>query len=194
MQGVRGRRLLAGAAAALAVIGVAVLPATPAAAATSGNIEYKYTINLTNVKTGKCIQPRSTAQGAGIVEEACDSSNGLQQWDVYWDQGYIDTEVDSYDEFINVADGMCLADPGGDRTKGRQLVQWPCEAQDAQRYEVTEITEGYSESVNYYSYSIASFASRLNMAVSAGNPADGTNIIQWSPNAGDEQSWLLFDE
>ncbi|MFE4617785.1 RICIN domain-containing protein [Streptomyces sp. NPDC056501] len=85
-------------------------------------------------------------------------------------------------EMRNQGSGMCLDVPGGTGVWGTQLIQWPCNGGDNQKF-----TFYYIDNIPV----LRNKATGLCVDVPGGSGANGTAVVQWGCNAGDNQRWFL---
>ncbi|MGW6708763.1 RICIN domain-containing protein [Streptomyces sp. NPDC054956] len=82
----------------------------------------------------------------------------------------------------NQASGMCLDVPGGSGVWGTQLIQWPCNGGDNQKF-----------SWDYVGVRpvLRNKATGLCVEVPGWSTANGTAVTQWGCSADDNQRWFL---
>jgi len=117
----------------------------------------------------------SIASGAQVVQGTYSGSDS-QKWDIAW-QGngqYRATGVAS----TNVMDN------GGTSNTGAKLTIQPRSGATSQLWNVVPDSDKSF-------FHITSVKSGLAVDIASGSTADGTNIIQWTFNGGDNQQWML---
>nr|WSX48910.1 RICIN domain-containing protein [Streptomyces sp. NBC_00974] len=91
--------------------------------------------------------------------------------------------VDSATFFMkNQGSGMCLDVPGASGKWGTQLVQWPCNGGDNQKFNWTYLN---NRTV------LRNKATGLCVEIPGWSGANGTAVTQWGCNADDNQRWFL---
>jgi hypothetical protein len=80
-----------------------------------GNQTWTLHANGTFTSGGTCLQPASSANGAGVTTAPCTANNPGQQW-TRWSNG----------QLRNVTADRCLDLDSGNTTNGRQLSIWDC--------------------------------------------------------------------
>lgn len=154
------RKSLAGAIAVAAGVGVSLVGASPAFAATH--------YHLVNYKSGLCLSIEgggSTANGAHAIQWYCnDGAEQLWHW--------------SGSRLVNDKSGKCLSiDNGGSTANGAHAIQWTCNGGPEQNWD-----ENGGYLVNGKSNKVLSIED-------GGSTVAGKHAIQWSANGGSEQGW-----
>ena len=124
----------------------------------------------------KCIQPTSNDNGAKIILSTCFGSKA-QNWTFQ--------RVDMHYVIVNQESGKCLNVPGESKTAGVQLIQWTCwPYYNNALWTVQSI--GAKGAMR-----ITNVNSGLNLDVYNGLTADGTKIMQNTPNGKSSQVFLF---
>ena len=146
---------------------VTIDAAAGSVAGLGGGYAYEY---LKPRHSGKCLDVvgQSTADGAGVVQYAC--NNGAnQQWQAL-DLG------NGYHHLIARHSGKCLTVPSGSTADSTQVQQFPCTAGNtAQQWQVTDRL-------------IARHSGKC-LDVASGSTADSARVIQYACNGGTNQQW-----
>ena len=125
------------------------------------------------VKSGLClqVQNRSTAAGAGIVQQACDDSAA---------QTFSASRVGESWRIAVGGAGLCLDIEGGSSSNGARLIQWSCHGGPNQQFTI-ETAGGVS--------TIRSVGSGLCLDIEGASSEAGAHVLQWSCHGGTNQQF-----
>lgn len=131
---------------------------------------------MMNRLSGKCLTPRSPADGASVTQVGCDGSTN-QQWLA---------EIGTVGTIVNRATGMCLTVPGADPSNGRIVTVSRCDGGPGQLWRHVP-KDGWF-------YEVRPFFTDKCLDLKDDNRADGAVIQQWgcNPLFNANQHWLHF--
>ncbi|HEY1011846.1 MAG TPA: RICIN domain-containing protein [Herpetosiphonaceae bacterium] len=132
---------------------------------------------LVNRNSGRCadVPNGSTADGAGIQQWGCNSSNA-QQWELIpTDSGYY--------RLISRASGKAMSIVGGATTDGALIHQWPWIGNPDQQWAVQPTADGWVR--------LVARNSGKALSVVNGATGDGVRLHQWPYGGGFDQQWRL---
>jgi Ricin-type beta-trefoil lectin domain len=91
-----------------------------------------------------------------------------------------------YYQFRNINSGQCLAIPANSTVRGTQAIQFRCELNDSQLWEMQfQYFDVYANPV----YRLRKRGSQNCLAIGNANTTAGQPAIQWPCSAGNEQKW-----
>jgi hypothetical protein len=126
--------------------------------------------------SGKCLDvvSQSTADGANVVQYAC-NSGANQQWQAL-DLGT------GYHQLIARHSNKCLTVPGASTADSVQVQQSTCSASNtSQQWQITDLGGGY--------YRLTARHSGKCLDVAGYSTADSARVVQFACNGGNNQQW-----
>ncbi|MFF7048053.1 RICIN domain-containing protein [Streptomyces griseorubiginosus] len=159
-------------AAALAVLGLTLVPTAPATAATGPQHDRVYA--LTAAHSGKNAQVKSgSAADAAEVAQNVAADDPSQLWQAV-------SQSDGSFSLVNINSGKCMDVKGASTTAGEPVIQWPCTGRPNQRW-------------TFNGSAITSVNSGLCLDVTGGSTSDSTPLIQWPCSGEKNQQWSLTE-
>ncbi|WP_078852205.1 RICIN domain-containing protein [Streptomyces sp. NRRL B-3229] len=168
----RVNRTAATGAAALAVLGLSLVPVAPAAAATGPQDGHVYALTVAHSGKNAQVDSGSQADAADVVQKTA-SGDPSQLWQAV-------AGGDGSFSLVNINSGKCLDVKGASTAAEAHVIQWPC-------------TGGSNQRWTFSGSAIVSAVSGMCLDVPGGSTADGTSLIQWPCNGNTNQQWSLTE-
>ncbi|MFJ7156297.1 RICIN domain-containing protein [Streptomyces sp. NPDC101118] len=171
----RAAAALACSAALLLTLGTAQTAAAQEQGETGTAATY---VHIKNGNSGQClaVPGGSTEAGKGLIQWGCGNWN-----DHYWSFQYGFTSGGiAYYRLENLNSHQCLAVPGGSKTAGTQVIQWPCGTWN-DHYWGVQYTSGGTRLVNYNSGQC--------LAIPGASTTQGEKVIQWPCGTWRDHYW-----
>ncbi|WP_079087450.1 RICIN domain-containing protein [Streptomyces scabiei] len=159
-------------AAAVAVLGLSLVPVAPANAATGPQSGHVYALTAAHSGRNAQVESGSQADAAKVVQKTA-SGDPSQLWQAV-------ANGDSSFSLVNINSGKCLDVKGASTSAEAEVIQWPCNGNNNQRWT-------FSDSA------VISVRSGMCLDVPGGSTGDGTALIQWPCNGNTNQQWSLTE-
>jgi lysophospholipase L1-like esterase len=159
-------------AAALAVVGLLLVPADVATAATGPQDGHVYALTVGHSGKNAQVQSGSSADAAAVVQNA-PSGDPSQLWQAV-------AHGDGSFSLVNINSGKCMDVSGGSTSAQAQIIQWPCTGNSNQRWTVN-------------GSAITSVNSGMCLDVTGSATGDNAPLIQWPCTSDKNQQWSLTE-
>ncbi len=134
-------------------------------------------IKIINRANGLCLDTGAVTTAGASLQMWANGSSDNQKW--------IQTVCDGSYRIVNRNSGKALDVYQQSTSDGANVIQWPYNGGNNQKWTIVEAGGGY--------YRIVNVNSGKDLDVYQSSTADGGNVIQWSHNGGNNQLWQIND-
>lgn len=154
-------------------------------------------VQIVNIQSGKCLQPAkgSSANGAAIVQEACNGS-AAQFWTMHYQSSgsTLTLNLRTWYQVINQSSHQCL-DARGGAVNGTPIQQWPCSGISNEKWGAANCTSATGSSTcslasEIYNSKVKQDRPYTECLASPGN-GDGVSMVLMACDGMPSPQWKL---